>query len=159
MTINIGLEESVRQQIAQHLGLILADMYVLYTKTLNFHWNMLDPRFYSLHLFLEKLYEEIAENIDEVAERIRMLGEKAPATLKKFVEMATLKESNDLISGEEMLLQLIQDHEALIRHLRDRIEDTDNLRDHGTSDLLIKFIRFHEKSAWMLRSHFPQKGQ
>ena len=93
MTINIGLDQSVRQQIGQHLGFVLADLYILYVKTQNFHWNIVDPRFYSLHLFLEKQYEEISEAIDEVAERIRQLGERSPASLRQFLEIGTLEES------------------------------------------------------------------
>ena len=69
MTISIGLDDSIRKQMAQYLGLVLADTYLLFTKTQNFHWNIIDPRFYSLHLFLEKQYEELSEAVDEIAEQ------------------------------------------------------------------------------------------
>ncbi len=155
MEIHIDLDQSIRQQIAHSLSLILADMYILYVKTQNFHWNMIDPRFYPLHKFLEEQYKELAEAIDEVAERIRMLGEKTPATLKQFLEKTSFQEPNntDLI-GDEMLKMLLNDHEALIRHLRDRIKYTSSLHDEGTADLLIQRVRSHEKTAWILRSHF-----
>jgi starvation-inducible DNA-binding protein len=151
--INIGLEQTVRQQISQRLGLILADTYVLYIKTQNFHWNIVDPRFYSLHQFLEKQYEELAEAVDELAERIRMLGEKSPATLKQFLEMTSLKESDSSLNSDQMLKQLLQDHETLIQHIRKQIADSSDLGDEGTADLLIQRLRFHEKTAWMLRAH------
>lgn len=153
MQVNLDLDQSIRQQLAQMLGLILADMYVLYTKTQNFHWNVVDSRFYSLHLFFEKQYEALAEAVDEVAERIRMLGQKTPATLKQFLEMSSLKESKEDFSGDEMIADLLNDHEALARLLRDRIQYATKLGDEGTADLLIQQLRFHEKTAWMLRSH------
>jgi starvation-inducible DNA-binding protein len=154
MESEMGLEVNIRQQLAHNLSLILADTYVLYTKTQNFHWNVIDPRFYSLHLLLEKQYEELAEAIDEIAERIRMLGEMAPGSLKQFIEMTSLKESDGDMDADEMLEQLINDHETLCRCIRERIELASKLGDEGTADLLIQRLRAHEKNAWMLRSHF-----
>jgi starvation-inducible DNA-binding protein len=153
MEVNIALAESVRQQLAQQLRLILADTYVLYTKTQNFHWNVTDPRFYSLHVFWKKQYEELAEAIDEIAERIRMLGERCPGSLKQFIDMSSLKESDGDISADEMLRELLEDHEALCRFIREPIEHASKLGDEGTTDLLIQRLRTHEKNAWMLRSH------
>lgn len=153
MEIQIGVDENIRRQMAQNLGLILADTYVLYTKTQNFHWNVEDPRFYSLHLLLEKQYEDLAEAIDEIAERIRMLGERSPASLKQFLDMASLNESDGDLSGDEMFEVLLNDHETLCRFIRERIALASKLGDEGTADLLIQRLRFHEKTAWMLRSH------
>jgi starvation-inducible DNA-binding protein len=153
MEINIDLEDCVRQQIAQNLSLILADTYILYTKTQNFHWNVTDPRFYSLHLLLEKQYEELAQALDDIAERIRMLGERAPGSLKQFIDMSSLKESTADIGADEMLEILLNDHETLSRFIRERISLAGKLGDEGTADLLIQRLRAHEKSAWMLRSH------
>jgi starvation-inducible DNA-binding protein len=147
------LNEGVRQQVAQNLGLLLADMYVLYTKTQNYHWNVVDARFYSIHIFLEKQYEDLAEAIDEVAERIRMLGERSPGTLRQFLEMTSLKEAENEKAGNEMLQDLKKDHEKMIGFLRTRIPLTAEAGDEGTADLFIQQLRFHEKSAWMLRSH------
>ncbi|MBS4164502.1 Uncharacterized protein PRO82_001831 [Candidatus Protochlamydia amoebophila] len=154
MTINLNLDQSVRQQIAQFLSLILSDTYVLYVKTQNFHWNLIDSRFYALHNFLEKQYKELAEATDELAERIRMLGEQAPGSLKQFLEMTSLKESDGDLGGDDMLQQLLKDHESICSHLRERIDQSSELGDEGTADLLIQRLRGHEKAAWMLRSHF-----
>lgn len=153
MAIQIGLDENIRRQVSQNLGLILADTYVLYTKTQNFHWNVIDPRFHSLHVFWEKQYEELAEGIDEIAERIRILGERSPGSLKQFLDMTSLNESDGDLSGDEMLEVLLNDHETLCRFIRERIALAAKLGDEGTADLLIQRLRFHEKTAWMLRSH------
>ncbi len=152
MEINIGLTDNIRQQIAQNLSMLLADTYILYVKTQNFHWNIIDSRFYSLHLFLENEYEKLEEAIDKIAERIRKLGKIAPGSLKQFLDITSLKESNGDLIGDEMLEDLLKDHESICRFLRDRIALTSKLGDEGTSDLLIQLLRAHEKSAWMLRS-------
>ena len=154
MDIQITLNESARKQLAQNLSLILADTYVLYAKTQNYHWNIQDPRFYSLHLLLEKQYEELAEAIDEIAERIRMLGERSPGSLKQFINKSSLKETEEDLSGDEMLQDLLKDHETMCRYIRERIALASKLGDEGTADLLIQRLRAHEKTAWMLRSHF-----
>lgn len=153
MEINIALQSSVRQQIAQNLSLILADTYVLYTKTQNFHWNIADRRFYSLHLLFEKQYEDLGNALDDIAERIRMLGERSPGSMRQFIEMSSLEESSGDIGGDEMIEILLNDHETLARFIRERINLASKLGDEGTADLLIQRLRDHEKFAWMLRSH------
>jgi starvation-inducible DNA-binding protein len=156
-TLQIDLEEEIRQQIAQHLGLLLADTYVLYTKTQNFHWNVIDPRFYSLHLLFEKQYEELAEAIDEIAERIRMLGHLVPGNFRQFLHMTSLKESNGDLSADQMIIELLNNHEGLCSFIRERISLASELKDEGSADLLIDRLRAHEKAAWMLRSHLKNK--
>lgn len=153
MKINIGLNDSVQQQIAQNLKMLLADTYVLYVKTQSFHWNVIDPRFYSLHLFLEEEYKKLEEAIDEIAERIRILGQIAPGSLKQFLNITSLKESESNLTAEDMLIELLKDHETICLFIRDRIPLSSSLGDEGTSDLLIQRLRAHEKTVWMLQSH------
>jgi starvation-inducible DNA-binding protein len=154
MSIHLDLDPRACQEVAQQLKTILADTYILYTKTQNFHWNLVDTRFYSLHKFLEDQYEKLAENIDEIAERIRMLGQKAPGSLRQFLELTSLEESTDALSADHMLTDLLSDHEQLGRQLRQAIPLAQKKGDEGTADLFIQSLRFHEKQAWMLRSHF-----
>lgn len=153
--LHIGLNDSARQQIAQNLSMLLADTYVLYVKTQNFHWNVVDIRFYSLHLFLEKEYKKLNKAIDEIAERIRKLGERSPGSLQQFLNITSLKESDEDLTADEMLLELLKDHETICCFLRERIALAAKLGDEGTSDLLIQRLHAHEKSAWMLRSQLP----
>lgn len=154
MLCHIGLSEGVRKQQAHALSLVLADTYVLYVKTQNFHWNLIDPRFASLHAFLQTQYEELAEAIDELAERIRMLGERSPGSLKKFLEITSIEEEANDFDGDKILKELLKNHEAIIQYLRGHIKTSNELGDDGTGDLLIQRLRSHEKTAWMLRSHF-----
>jgi starvation-inducible DNA-binding protein len=152
MEANIGLSASIRQQIAQNLSLLLADTYVLYAKTQNFQWNIVDPRFYSIHLFLKQESDKLQKANEEIAERIHMLGERSPYNLKQFLDMTSLKESTHDLTAEEMLLDLIRDHEMICRFLRDRTVLASKLGDEGTAALFIRRLCAHEKSAWMLRS-------
>jgi starvation-inducible DNA-binding protein len=152
VNVNIGLSINVRQQIAQNLSLLLSDSFVLYTKTQNFCWNITNPQFYSIHLFLKGEIEKLSQDHKEIAERIRILGEQFPGSLKQFLAMTSLKESDGDLTADEMLLNLINDHETICRFIRDRIILVSKLRDEGTAALLVQLLCSHEKSVWMLRS-------
>lgn len=154
MSTNTTLEADAIKQIVSDLAVFLADTYVVYVKTQNFHWNVKDPRFHSLHVFLEEQYKLLSEAIDEIAERIRMLDKKSPGSLKEFLELTRLEEAKGNLSADEMLKQLIHDHESIIKWLRALIEQINAMGDEGTADLMIQRLRSHEKMAWMLKSHF-----
>jgi starvation-inducible DNA-binding protein len=149
----IGLRESSRLTVLALLDHALADEYVLYTKTRNFHWNVEGPRFSELHKFFEAQYELLDEAIDEVAERSRALDGRSMGSMKEFLGKARLKESTELgLVSEDMLSELATDHEILIRSLREGIDKSAAEGDQGTADLLTGLIGRHEKMAWMLRS-------
>jgi starvation-inducible DNA-binding protein len=155
MEPNIGISKENLSAVAHALNKILADEYVLYTKTRNAHWNVEGPDFHSKHLFFEAQYQELDEIMDSVAERIRSLGHYSPATLKSFLELTHLSEvlhsKND---GVGFITELLSDHESLIIHLRENINTFANdFKDLGTSDYVTGLIETHEKMAWMLRSH------
>lgn len=152
---NSVLDRNAVGQITQYLSVLLADTYITYLKTQNFHWNVIDPRFHSLHLMFESFYKELAEATDEIAERIRMLKTRAPASMSEFLELTTLSEIQDELSGDQMIKELCRDRELIIKEIRPKIEESTKLGDEGTADLLIQHLRMHEKAAWMLRSHSP----
>lgn len=154
MSTPLALDEESARQIASDLAVCLSDTYVVYVKTQNFHWNVKDPRFHSLHEFFEEEYKSLAEAVDIIAERIRMLEAKTPASLKQFLELSRLEEAHGDLTADDMLKELLQDHQSIILWLRPQIEQTAKLGDQGTSDMLIQRLRAHEKAAWMLRSHF-----
>ncbi|HTE23097.1 Dps family protein [Flavitalea sp.] len=155
MKPNIGISEQHLAEVSEILSHILADEFVLYSKTRNAHWNLEGPNFHSMHVMFESQYNEIAEIVDRVAERIRMLGHYAPATLKQFLELTHLteqiREKND---SKGFIKELLNDHEAIIINIRMRINrSAEQLKDSGTSDYLTGLIEYHEKIAWILRSH------
>lgn len=150
----IGLSDASRQGVLKLLAPLLADEYVLYTKTRNYHWNVVGPTFNDLHKFFESQYEELDDFVDDVAERMRQLGGRSPATLAEFSKAARLKERpGQRLPARGMLTALLADHEAVIKTLRaDLATAMDRLGDAGTSDFLTGLMEKHEKMAWMLRA-------
>lgn len=148
----IGLSDAQRESVCKILGGVLADEYVLYTKTRNFHWNVSGPRFNDLHKFFEGQYDDLAEKIDEVAEHIRSLGHLSPGSLSEFSRLARLKDHSGPATASQMCAALLADHEALIRQLRADVDSVTGQGDAGTSDFLTGLMEEHEKMAWMLRS-------
>jgi starvation-inducible DNA-binding protein len=154
MKTDIGISDSDRAAIVDILNRLLADEYVLYTKTRNYHWNVVGPQFNDLHKFFEAQYEAIDGIVDEVAERARALGGRAWGTLAEFAKAARLgEEPGQTPAAKDMLARLLADHEAIIRALRaDLVTVGDKHGDAGTNDFLTGLVEQHEKMAWMLRA-------
>lgn len=153
-TANIGISAANKQAVANELNVILSDEFLLYTKTRKFHWNVEGVQFHDLHLFFEKQYTQLADIMDAVAERIRKIGHYALGSMRHFLQEATLleNESNET-NAQEMLQQLLDDHETIIRRLRNNIEKFDEeYRDVGSADFITGLIEQHETMAWMLRA-------
>ncbi|MDM1048862.1 Dps family protein [Sphingobacterium hotanense] len=154
MKTNIGLKEKDTAAVASMLNRLLADENVLYIKVRNAHWNVEGPDFHAQHLFFETIYDELAELIDEVAERVRAIGHYAIGTMKEFLEVTQLTEmkykKND---SQGFIKELLNDFESLIITLREDIKLAEDHGDSGTEDFLVGILEKHEKTAWMLRAH------
>lgn len=151
MKTDIGLTEKNRKKAAHHLSSLLADTYSLYLKTQNFHWNVTGRDFYQLHLLFEKQYNELADAIDELAERIRSLDFPVNANFKQFSQDTQLKD-NGISDSNKMLQHLAQDHADICISIRKTIDDLEDTQDVGTIDLLTRRLQEHEKATWMLKS-------
>jgi len=152
MELNIGINTEDRQQIAAGLSKLLADSYSLYLKTHNYHWNVEGPLFNTLHLMFEQHYTELATAVDEIAERIRALGVKAPGSYTAFGKLTNIEEATGDESAEEMIRQLVIGQETVDRTAREAIKAAGAASDEPTADLLTQRMQIHEKNAWMLRS-------
>ena len=152
MEINIGIGEQDRAAIAEGLSRLLADTYTLYLKTHNFHWNVTGPMFNTLHLMFEGQYTELAVAVDDIAERIRALGFPAPGTYAAYARLSSIKEEEGVLEDEEMIRQLVQGQEAVVRTARSLFPAIDAAGDEPSADLLTQRMQSHEKTAWMLRS-------
>lgn len=152
MSINIGLSDSERSALAQGLSVLLADTYMLYLKTHNYHWNVVGPMFNTLHLMFEQQYQEIWLAIDEVAERIRALDFPAPGSTHQLSKLATISELPELPDATGMIRDLVAGQEALIKTARNIVTIAEKTSDQPTLDLLTRRLQVHEKNAWMLRS-------
>ena len=140
------------KEVIKMMQLVLANSYGLYLKTQNYHWNVTGPQFESLHILFEKQYIDLAESVDEIAERIRALGSKAPASFSMFNELKTLTDGNEEASAEEMVKGLAEDNLYMASLLKEVIILAQQHQDEATADLCIKRIEVHEKNAWMLHS-------
>jgi len=155
MEAKIGISADHLAAVAHSLSKILADEFVLYTKTRKAHWNVEGPDFYNKHKFFEEQYNQMADIIDEVAERIRKLGHYAPATLKQYLELTHLTEDDRGKNDATTYIKaLLADHESILIHLRENINNyATALKDAGTSDYITGLMETHETMAWMLRAH------
>jgi starvation-inducible DNA-binding protein len=151
MKTDIGLKDNARQAVAESLGKLLADTYVLYVKTQNFHWNVVGPRFPYLHTLFEQQYTELAAATDEIAERIRALGHHAPGSMAEFLKLASVKEPSAGLDADAMVRALLADHEAVIREARAVQREIQEAGDEESSDVVIGRLAAHGKAAWMLR--------
>jgi starvation-inducible DNA-binding protein len=150
--MDTGISNKDRAAIAKGLSRLLADTYVVYLKTHNFHWNVEGPMFQTLHQMFMEQYTEAWNAIDLVAERIRSLGHFAPATFAEFAKLTSIRETSGQPKAEEMVRLLVEGNEAVVRTARSLFPAVDEAGDEPTADLLTQRMQIHEKNAWMLRS-------
>ena len=151
--IDIGINDSDRQQIAEGLSKLLADTYTLYLNTHNFHWNVTGPMFNTLHLMFMDQYTELWNSVDVIAERIRALDQFAIGSYKDFSHYSSVMDApSNPPKAEEMIALLVEGHETVIKTIRSIYELVGKASDQATEDMLTQRINVHEKTAWMLRS-------
>lgn len=148
--IKTGINSESKKHIVHGLSELLADSYTLYLKTHNYHWNVTGPQFTSLHLLFEEQYTELAAAVDVIAERIRALGAFAPGSYTAFAELTAIKEASENLKAEEMINDLLNGHEILIRRARTVLQSEAIDADDVSGDLLTQRLDVHEKTAWML---------
>ncbi len=152
MNIDIGIDAAARKQIAEGLSRLLADSYSTYLKTHNFHWNVEGPMFATLHTLFETQYTELATAVDDIAERIRALGEYAPGSYTAFSSLSRVADETGQPDATAMIRQLVEAQETIVRTAREAMPLAESAGDEPTADLLTQRMQIHEKNAWMLRS-------
>jgi starvation-inducible DNA-binding protein len=150
--MDTGISAKDRAAIAGGLARLLADTYLLYLKTHNFHWNVEGPMFQTLHQMFMDQYTEAWNAIDPIAERMRALGHYAPGSYKQYLKLASVKEAEGVPKAEQMVRQLIEGQETVARTARSVLPLAERANDQPTLDLLTQRLDIHEKNAWMLRS-------
>jgi len=154
MKVNIGITEKNRQAVAAALNQLLADEHILYNKTRNYHWSIEGPSFMEFHKLYEGQYDELAEIIDQIAERIRTIGHFAEGRLKEYLGLTDLLEPSTTNDQQKQVKNLLDDHETIIRYIRKQIDIIDEkYKDAGTVDFLTGVMKQHEKIAWFIRSY------
>lgn len=153
MEVNIGIDERSRKKIAAGLSRLLADSYMVYVKTHNYHWNVTGELFHSLHEQFEEQYRELADAVDLIAERVRALGVKAPGSFAEFSSITSIEEDSDQPNALEMVRRLARDNETILRTCREILGPCHDAGDEASVDLITQRLHLHSKTAWMLRSH------
>lgn len=154
MNPNIGLEEENRKAVSDKLAALLANEYVLSLKTRKAHWNVQGIDFADKHNLFEEQYNELSGIVDEVAERIRILGFFPPATMRQFSELSDLQQTTVIVTDSKVLVEkLLTAHERIIKQLRSYATEFSEYNDEGSADFVIALMQTHEKTAWILRSH------
>ena len=141
------------ESVVRSLSKLLANSYLVYTKTQNYHWNVTGPMFTTLHTLFEVQYTELATAVDEIAERIRALGAHAPGSLAEFAELADVEEETGSRKATEMIRILADDQRRIVNAARQVIEDAEQVGDQASADLGVRRTDVHDKNAWMLESH------
>lgn len=139
--------------VVQGLNCLLADSYVLFLKTQNYHWNVKGPYFNTLHTMFEGQYQDLFAAIDEVAERLRALEAPAPGSFAAFGKLTDIKEETGSPTAVQMIKNLVKDHETIIATAQKLIDIADLADDDATEDLAIARLQVHQKFHWMLKAH------
>lgn len=138
--------------LEQNLNELLSDLNVFYRKLQNYHWNVIGQDFFQAHSKLEELYNEINEQIDEVAEHILILGEEPLGTLKDYLEKTNITEAeNKKIKSQEVFQTILKDYKKLLEKVTEIKEKADEQKEYSTSALMDDYILDYSKIIWMLR--------
>jgi starvation-inducible DNA-binding protein len=155
LDLPIVLDKPAREESCKLLNEVLADTQILYALYKKHHWNVAGPTFYQLHLLFDKHAEEQQELIDELAERVQMLGGVAVGDPRHAAELTTVERApNGAEDVPAMITRLLRAHETIIGKVREGIETTEESKDWGTNDLLMgDVLRRHEMQVWFLAEH------
>lgn len=150
--IDTGLKPDERKRLAAQLSKALADTMLLQIKTQVYHWNVVGPLFKPIHELTETHYRDMFAAVDALAERIRALGYPAPQSFADLIPRTDLDEESDIRTAQEMVEQLVADHENIVRGMRESARTAEEMGDFATHDLLTSRLNFHEQAIWMLRA-------
>jgi starvation-inducible DNA-binding protein len=139
--------------VADLTSRLLADSYLVYLKTHNFHWNVKGPMFGTLHAMFEVQYTELATALDEIAERIRAIGYPAPGSFSEFAELSKVQESRGAKSAIEMIEELSGDLETITETANELMRAAEEAGDDVSVDLAVRRSDVTQKNIWLLRSH------
>ncbi|HSM00841.1 MAG TPA: Dps family protein [Acidimicrobiia bacterium] len=150
--MTVDMDTEAREEITGALSRLLADTYTLYLKTQGHHWNVTGPMFPALHAMFEAQYIELRDAVDLIAERIRTLGDRAPAGFKAYGALTSVDETDGSLEALEMVRDLADGHETAVRTARVVVAAAEKADDIATVDLATTRVEMHEKTAWMLRA-------
>ena len=148
--VKLGWSTEETERIAQVLNDLLANYSVHYQKLRNYHWNVKGSDFFDLHERFEQQYNEARENIDEIAERIRVFSKTPLSTMKDYLETSEIKETGSDLPSDLMVREVLSDFRILLEYMFSVVDVAVDQGDSGTEEMVKKFIHDIEKHHWML---------
>jgi starvation-inducible DNA-binding protein len=148
-------------ELAEAINGLVADSYLLYLKTKNFHWHVSGPHFRDYHLLFDEQADQIFASTDALAERVRKLGAETVHSFAQMLELASLKENNEkYVAPKDMLRELMQDNKTVIMNMREAHDVCDKHGDVATASIIENFIDEAERRNWFLfeASRDPEGG-
>jgi starvation-inducible DNA-binding protein len=140
------------EQLIEQMRTILGTTFGLYFKAHSYHWNVEGPDFAQYHEFLRNFYESVYGNVDSIAEHIRALNSYAPVSLSRMLELSDIEETNSIPTALAMIVDLKDNNERYMIHLRAGIEAADQANEPAVGNFLQDILDQHQKHGWMLRS-------
>src|SRR5690554_4719054 len=148
----LGFDSEETENVVKNLNTLLANLHVHYQKLRNYHWNVTGDEFFDIHETTEAEYTEVVEEIDEIAERIRVFGATPYSTLKEYLEISEIEETGTDLTSTEIVKEILRDYELLFSFMVDAVEAAREMGDISTDDLVTGFLRRREKMHWILTS-------
>jgi starvation-inducible DNA-binding protein len=145
----LGFNKEETAKLVDSLNLLLCNYAVIYQKIRNFHWNVVGGDFFDVHEKLEEEYLVGAENIDDIAERVRILGHKPISTLSQYLKLANVKEPKGNLNSDQMMEEVVNDYEILLSFMVDVADLAVKHGDLGTETMMREMIMRTEEKHWM----------
>lgn len=137
--------------IVQSLQKQVANSFILYLNYKHYHWQTFGPMFRDLHLLFDEFATEVYETIDDLAERVRMIGQNPVSRIEEFQKTASIKSAKDSTDMREMIQEADENVLVIIKEMREAVKTADEGNDPGTADVFTRFVQIHEKHEWWLR--------
>jgi starvation-inducible DNA-binding protein len=141
----------IESEVIQSLQQQLANAFLLYANYKKYHWQSYGPLFRDLHLLFDEHAEAVLGTIDELGERVRILGGSPIADPRQFIERGTVEVAAADRDMRGMIEEAMRNHTRVVQETRQAIYRTDEAGDPGTADLLTRIVSIHEKQEWFLR--------
>lgn len=146
---SLGFDAEETESVVNNLNMLLANLHVHYQKLRNYHWNVTGGEFFDIHEKTEEEYTEVFNEIDEVAERIRVFGATPYSLMKDYLEVSEIAETGTDLSSKEIVQEILNDYEILFSFMVDTIEVAREIGDLSTDGLITGFMARREKMHWM----------
>ena len=149
----IGLDQEHSKMLAEKLNVLLSYYQVFYINTRGFHWNISGDKFFELHVKFEQLYNDLANKIDVIAERIVTLGYTPVHTFSGYLKASAIPEETNITDGKTCVQMIVDSLHTILNEQRELLDISDEARDEGTNSLMSDYIREQEKLVWMYSAY------